>query len=454
MAGGTWTAQNKVRPGIYINFKSRGTPAAAVGTRGTAAIPKALSWGPMGKVSVIEAGQDTRPFTGSAVTEPGALFLREMFKGTNVTSAPQKVLLYRLPAEGAEQAAAVIGSTDGTGGIKVTALYPGVKGNDIAVSITAGVDEPGKFTVSTMVDHLTADSQMVEKAEDLRPNDWVSFSGAGTLTPTAGVRLSGGADGTVQPAAYADALQALELHSFDVLAYDGTDSTVRDAMISFVKRLAEQEGKYPQLVTSGAQGADSRFVINCETGVVLEDGAELAANEVVWWLAGAEAGAQYYQSLSSAAYPGAADVLVQQSNSQIEDGILSGNIVLSYDQDLDQVQVETDINTLVTYTQDIGKVFHKNTTMRVCTALGASIYREFRQNYQSRVKNNAEGRGLFQGAVLAILKTMYDKDALRERPTGGDVTVEPGDDSDAIVITVAIYIGDNVEKVYLTIVVS
>ncbi len=24
MAGGNWTAQNKVRPGVYINFKSRG----------------------------------------------------------------------------------------------------------------------------------------------------------------------------------------------------------------------------------------------------------------------------------------------------------------------------------------------------------------------------------------------------------------------------------------------
>ena len=33
MAGGTWTAQNKVRPGIYINVKSQGTPAAAQGTR-------------------------------------------------------------------------------------------------------------------------------------------------------------------------------------------------------------------------------------------------------------------------------------------------------------------------------------------------------------------------------------------------------------------------------------
>lgn len=454
MAGGTWTAQNKVRPGIYINFRSAGSPTAATGIRGTVAIAKALSWGPIGQVTAIEAGKDTRPYIGYALTEPGALFLREMFKGTNVTSAPTKVLLYRLPAEGAAQASAVIGGAEGAGGLTVTALYPGIKGNSIAVVVAADVDEPDKFTVSTAVDNQVADSQFVEKAEDLQPNAWVTFSGTGALTPTAGVFLTGGADGTVQPAAYASALEALEPYSFDILAYDGTDSTVRDAMISFVKRLADQEGRYAQLVTSGAQGADSQFVINCSSGVVLDDGTELAAYEVVWWLAGAEAGAQYYQSLSSAAYPGAADVLVQQSDSQISDGILAGNIVLSYDSDLGQVQVETDINTLTTYTKETGKEFRKNTTMRVCTTLGADISRTFKRNYKSRVKNNPNGRELFQGAILAILKTMYDKEALRERPTGDDVIVEPGDDSDAIVITVAIYIGDNVEKVYLTIVVS
>lgn len=454
MAGGTWTAQNKVRPGIYINFKSAGNPTVTTGVRGTAAIAKALSWGPVGQVMTIEARKDTGPYVGYALTEPGAMFLREMFKGTNVTSAPTKVLLYRLPAEGAAQASAVIGGGEGAGGLTVTALYPGVKGNSISMVVTADVDEPDKFTVSTVVDNQVADSQFVEKAEELRPNGWVIFSGTGPLTPTAGVSLTGGADGTVQPAAYASALEALEPHPFDILAYDGTDSTVRAAMIAFVKRLADQDGKYAQLVTSGAQGADSQYVINCDNGVVLDDGTELAANEVVWWLAGAEAGAQYYQSLSSAAYPGAADVVVQQTNGQIEDGIKAGNIVLSYDFDLGQVQVETDINTLTTYTQDVGKVFHKNTTMRVCTTLANDIYREFSRNYRGRVKNNPDGRGLFQGAILAILKTMYDKEALRERPIGDDVTVEPGDDTDAIVITVAIYIGDNVEKVYLTIVVS
>lgn len=418
------------------------------------AIAKALSWGPAGQVMTIEAGKDTRPYIGYALTDPEALFLREMFKGTNVTSAPMKVLLYRLPAEGAAQASAVIGGGEGADGLTVTALYPGVKGNSIAVAVAADVDEPDKFTVSTLVDKQVADSQFVEKAEDLQPNSWVTFSGTGPLTPTAGVSLTGGANGTVQPAAHASALEALNPHRFDILAYDGTDSTIRNAMIAFVKRLAEQEGKYVQLVTSGAQGADSQFVINCDNGVVLDDGTELAANEAVWWLAGAEAGAQYYQSLSSAAYPGAADVLVEQSDDEISDGILDGNIVLAYDPDLGQVQVETDINTLTTYTPETGKAFHKNTTMRVCFTLGTDIYRDFKRNYKSRVKNNADGRKLFQGAILSILKTMYDKEALREQPTADDITVEPGDNSDAIVITVAIYIGDNVEKVYLTIVVS
>ena len=446
MAGGTWTAQNKVRPGIYINFKSSGSPAVTQGVRGTVAIAKALSWGPVGRVSSIDAGADTTPYVGYPITAQESMFLREMLKGTNVTSGPTKVLLYRLPTEGAAPATAVIGD------VTATALYPGVRGNGIAVTIAAGVDEPDSFIVSTLVDGEQVDSQQVQTAEELKTNGWVSFSGTGALTATAGVPLTGGADGTAQPAAYASALEALEPHSFDILAYDGTDSTIRQAMIAFVKRLAEQEGKYSQLVTSGAQGADSRFVINANSGVVLEDGTELPPNEVVWWLAGAQAGAQYYQSLTYAAYPGAADVAVRQTNGQIEAGIKAGNIVLT--EEFGQVRVETDVNTLTTYTQDIGEVFHKNTTMRVCSALANDLYREFSLNFLGKVKNNEEGRGLFKSVILDYLLTMYNKGALRTRPTGGDVTVEQGDSADSIVITIAIQIGDAVEKVYLTITVS
>ena len=256
----------------------------------------------------------------------------------------------------------------------------------------------------------------------------------------------------MQHAAYADALAALEPYSFDILAYDGTDSTVREAMAAFVTRLVEQEGKYSQLVTSGAKSADSPYVINTNRGVILSDGTQLAANEVVWWLAGAEAGAQYYQSLSYAAYPGAEDVADRQTNSQIEADILAGDIVLT--QEFGQVRVETDINTLTTYTPDMGKVFHKNTTMRVCCSLANDIYRDFSLNFRGKVKNNESGRGLFKASILSRLLEMYGKDALRERPTGDDVTVEPGADLDSIVVTIAVYVGDSVEKAYLTIIVA
>lgn len=450
MAGGTWTAQNKVRPGIYINFKSGGAAVAAFGTRGTAAIAKALSWGPVGQVSTVEAGADTTPFIGYSSASNEARFLQEMFKGTNVTSGPVQVLLYRLPAQGAAPAEATIGAESAA--VTVSALFPGVRGNDIAVTVTAGVDDPELLTVTTLVSGVQVDSQQVKSVSELSANGWVSFSGTGPLTATAGVTLTGGTDGTVEPAAYAAAMSVLEPYSFDVLAYDGTDSTVRAAHIAFVKRLAGQEGKYTQLVTSGAQGADSRFVINIENGVVLDDGTQLPANEAVWWLAGAEAGAQYYESLTYAAYPGAVDVASKQTSGQIEEGIQAGNIVLT--REFGQVRVETDINTLTTYSQNIGQVFHKNLTVRVCSSLANDIYREFSLNFLGRVKNNEEGRGLFKSVVLEYLLTMYGKGALRVRPTGDDVTVEQGETLDSIVVTVALAIGDSVEKIYMTITVS
>lgn len=452
MAGGTWVSQNKVRPGIYINFKSAARPAATQGARGTVAIAKALSWGPVGQVTAVNAGDDLRPVTGYAATETPSVFLREMFKGTNVTSGPVTVLLYRLPANGEAPASAVVGGAEGGAGITVTAKYPGVRGNDISVTVTAGVDEPDVFTVTTLLGGTIMDTQQIKSAAELTANPWVTFSGAGPLTATAGVTLAGGADGTVQPSAYADALTALERWSFDILAYDGTDATVQEAMTAFVKRMADQEGKYFQLVTSGAKSADSAFVISTNNGVVLSDGTRLAANEVVWWLAGAEAGAQYYQSLSAAAYPGAADVAQPQSGSEIDAAILSGDVVLT--QEFGQVRIETDINTLTTYTPDFGEVFHKNTTMRVCSALANDIYRAFSLNFRGKVKNNGTGRATLKGDILDRLLTMYNKEALRERPTGDDVTVEQGSSPDSVVITVAIAIGDMVEKVYLTIMVS
>ena len=95
MAGGTWSTQNKVLPGVYIRFQSTSGANLTVGERGTVAICEPMSWGPVGQVMTVEAGADTTPYCGYDITNPKAMFLREIFKGTNVTGAPTKVLLYR-----------------------------------------------------------------------------------------------------------------------------------------------------------------------------------------------------------------------------------------------------------------------------------------------------------------------------------------------------------------------
>lgn len=44
MAGGTWTTQNKVRPGVYVNVASNQGAIGKMGERGITALALALSW--------------------------------------------------------------------------------------------------------------------------------------------------------------------------------------------------------------------------------------------------------------------------------------------------------------------------------------------------------------------------------------------------------------------------
>jgi len=446
MAGGSWTAQNKVRPGVYINFSTRRGRYLTVGTRGVLAGARALSWGPVGEIMRIGAGDNLTPYIGYGADTPQAQFLREAMKGTDVTGGPTTILLYRLAASGAAAASAAVG------GVSATALYPGVRGNDISITVTEEADRTGTFTVATLVSGVQADRQTVTDASDLASNGWVSFSGEGPLEPSAGVALTGGADGTADSSGYPAFLEALEPYGFDILVYDGEDATVRQACIAFIKRIAAQSGRYAQLVTTGAERADSRFVVNSVSGVTLEDGTVLTPQQTVWWLAGAQAGAQYHQSLSYAAYPGAVDVSPRRTGSQIEEAVLGGNIVLS--EEFGKVRIETDVNTLTTFTPEIGRVFHKNRTMRVCNTLANDIYREFSLHYLGKINNDENGRGLLKSAVISYLLAMYGAGALRQRPGKDDVIIQMGDAGDSVVIELALYLADSVETIYMTVTVA
>lgn len=441
MAGGNWTDQNKVRSGVYIRFKTATASSIQVGDRGVIAICEPLSWGAIGQVMEIDASTDMASVTGYDITAPENRFLREIFKGSNRTSAPVKVLLYRPSASGSAQATATIGN------LVATAAYAGARGNDISVAVSLNADEES-YTVSTIVAGDVVDMQVGAEVADLVNNDWVTWSGEGALSTNTGVPLEGGANGTVAASAYSAFLSVIEAYKFDILCYDGDDTDVIGAFESFIKRIAEENGQYAQLVVANATNPDSRFVINVVSGVVLDDGTTLTPAQVTWWVAGVQAGAKYNESLTYASYPSAVAVSPAKTNSEIISAINAGDFILNSDDGI--VRVETDINSLISYTSDIGKVFRKNRVMRLCNQIANDIYAQFSANFIGVVNNNEIGRSRFKSVIVGYLLSIQANQGIQNFDAD-DVVVMQGNDIDAVVVNLAIQPVDAIEKIYMTI---
>lgn len=445
MSGGIWTSQNKPLPGVYINVKSQGSVSANVGDRGRVAIAEPLSWGPTRTVQEITPGEDVTPFIGYDITSEKALFLREMMKGSDTTPGPSRILLYRPEGTGGVKASATIGQ------LTVTALYTGIRGNDITVVVSEEPDAGGSYTVKTVIDGTEKDSQTITDLSKLVANAWVSFSGTGTtVEETAGTALTGGTDPTVAAADYAAFLTAIEPYQFDILVYDGTDATTIQAFAAFAQRVSNSIGKKCQAVMAGetAAASNSEFVIAVNNGVTLTDGTQLTAQQAAWWLGGAEAGAMYNDSLTYAQYPGALEANPKLTEDQAAEAVQSGKIC--FIDTFGVVKVCTDINTLTTFTPEKGQEFSKNRIMRVLMQFCNDVYENFSSNYIGKTDNNENGRNLLKGWIIGYLNEMQANNGIQNF-TAEDVTVLPGNSVDSVVINAAVQPVDSIEKIYMTV---
>ena len=183
MGGGTFTVQNKILPGSYINFVSTAS-AATLGERGTAALPLELDWGPEGQIYALEAGefnQTALKVFGHDATAAELLLIREALKRCST------LLVYRVNAGGAKAGATV-------GGMTITARWGGTRGNSLRAAVQANADDEEKVDVVTYLEEQEVDRQTVAAsggAADLKANDFVSFGTAETLTAAAATALTG-----------------------------------------------------------------------------------------------------------------------------------------------------------------------------------------------------------------------------------------------------------------------
>ena len=437
MAGGIWKTQNKVRPGAYINVKSKNVNTRRPNGDGIATFPLELNFGESKKLMKIRRGDDLFKKLGYELEAKELLLLNEAFKRSS------EVLLYRLNS--GEKANASLGDN-----VTVQARFGGVRGNDITVTVRVNVDNSSAFDVLTFLDTVEINSQTVKTLDELKPNALVEFSGTGTLTEVAGAKLTGGTNGTVSSSDYTDYFKALETADFNYLALPTSDNTIKKAGINFIKRMREDEGKNAQLVIADSD-ADSEAVINVSNGVVLSDGTVIDKTKATVWVASASASAGIEKSLTYAKYDDSVDVDVKLTHTETIDALLKGKFVFTYKKG--RAVVEQDINSLVSFTIEKNEFFKKNRVLRTLDDIVNDTHYAFTEFFLGKVNNNEDGRQAFKANRIKYFRDLEARGAI-ENFVVDDIEVLRGEDKDAVVVNVKVQPIDSMEKLYMTVVVE
>ena len=439
LGGGTWQTQNKVLPGYYVNFSSVPRASATLSDRGYAAAPFELNWGPEEQVFPVTSGdmqKNSKTIFGYGYTDPALLPLREIF--THATT----VYCYRL----------------GKGAVKATndlatAKYGGTRGNDIAITVAANVDEGSLWDVSTLVDGAVVDMQTVSKAADLVGNDWVDFKASGTLEATAGKPLEGGENvSSINGESHQAFLDKIEPYSYNVLCCPTADPTTIKLYQQFTSRLRDEVGSKFQLVAWQPTTADYEGIIGVWNKVTHSSIADVPEHLLVYWLAGAEAGCAVNKSLTNFKYDGELTIDTNYTQAELEAALKAGKLLI-HNVNGDP-RILDDINTLLTLSDTKGEIFQSNQTMRVCDQIANDTAVLFATKYLGTVPNDASGRSSLWGDITKLIQDLNTIRAVQDFDPE-IVNCEQGDAKNAVLCTVdGLNIVNAMAKLYMSVIIQ
>lgn len=436
LGGGTFLTQNKVMPGSYINFISAARASATLSDRGYATMPLELSWGVDDAIFAVtsdEFQKYSQRIFGYAYTHEKLKGLRDLF--ANIKTG----YFYKL----------------NTGGAKAvnnyaTALYKGVRGNDLSIIIEANEEysnEAPLYDVLTYLETSLVDTQTVGSAAELTANDYIKFNESATLVLTAGTPLKGGTDGAVNDANYQAYLDMIEAYSFNTMGCLSTDDTIKSLFYNFTKRIRDDVGVKFQTVLFRYSKADYEGVISVENGLIGDD----ADSSAVWYVTGAEAGCAVNRSLTNSTYVGEYDIYTGYTQTELENGIKGGKLM--FHKVGDDVKILTDINSFISITDEKSSDFGANQTIRVLDQIGNDIAALFNSKYLGKVQNDDAGRTSLWNDICKHHEEMQKIRAIEDFDTE-DVIVERGDSKKAVVVTDYVTPVNAMEQLYMTVIVE
>lgn len=434
LGGGSFTTQNKELPGAYINFVSAASASAALSDRGIATMPLELDWGREGEIFEVtneDFQKDSMRLFGYAFDSPKMKGLMDLFLGARTLYA------YRLNSGGKKAANDF-----------ATALYGGVRGNDLRISIQANVDDEGKFDVATYLGSVRVDLQTVAAAGELAENGYVAFKEDTVLAETASTPLTGGTNGDVDGTAHQAYLDKIESYSYNTMGVAVTDETTKKLYAAFNRRMRDEMGVKFQLVLYRADSADYMGIISVKNRTMDEGFSEAS---LVYWVTGAECGCKVNRSCQNKKYDGAFSIDTDFKQPQLKEFIRKGEFVLHRVNS--DIRVLDDINTMVTVTEEQGDVFKSNQTVRVIDQLGNDDAVLFSTKYLGNVPNDASGRISLWSDFVKIRQRLQDLRAI-ENFTDADVKVAPGDTKKSVVVACAVEVVNAMGKLYMTVMVG
>lgn len=433
LGGGSFITQNRELPGAYINFVSAASASAALSDRGIATMPLELDWGKEGQVFEVtndEFQKNSRKIFGYAYDSPKLQGVRDLFLGAKTLYA------YRLNGGGEKASNAF-----------ATAVYGGIRGNDLKIVIQANADDASKYDVTTYLDTDKVDLQTVAAASGLTANDYVTFRTDAELAVTASMPLEGGTNGSADGAAHQDYLDKIESYTYNTMGVTVSDEITKKLYAAFNKRLRDEMGVKFQLVLYRMH-ADFPGVISVKNKVTDEGWSEAS---LVYWVTGAQSGCAVNKSCQNRIYDGSFTVDAHYTQNELRQAIKDGEFVLHRVNT--DIRVLEDINSMVTTTDTCGDVFKDNQTIRVMDQIGNDIAVLFATKYLGVVPNDAAGRVSLWSDIVAHHRELEKIRAI-EGFEESDVTVTQGESKKSVVVTDAVSVINTMSKLYMTVTVS
>lgn len=446
MAGGDFSAYNKVRPGAYVNVVSE-KPMGVQDSRGTVLLMNGgnYGWGKNGIV-YIDGDTDLVKTLGVSIFDEKAQTIHEALKNANLV----KLINFNMGANATAQ--------DKSIPYNISARYAGTRGNDITIDIAQDITDDSKAVIKTIFGTEVVDTQTIDvnHPESIKDNDFVTFKaiadGKFDLDGEHTIKLAGGTsqDVTNRVDVLSDALsRALQSEQYDVATTAGmpVDSKLHVLLAQMVIDLRQKQGyKVTAVVPYSTTKYDDEAVSVIENGVIQGDGTVVSPSVICAWFAGMSASVALNESLTYVPYPSALTASPSLTQDDIIKALKAGHIVFTNRRN-GAVVIEQDINSLTTFTSKKSVQFHKNRELRVLDTIANHIETLFEDSFVGSVTNNKDGQSLLKASVVSYFKGLAQDNVIGDFDSS-DVVIEKGEADDSVVMSYAITPVDSMEKLY------